>query len=85
MDLTEGGISHEKILEEGGHGAYIRKQFGFQSAEILVATGPKRKLIKESGLPFTLGAPLGDNMMTGTAGLLEALNRRKAVGDISFL
>ena len=76
VDLAEGTLEHEKILEEGGHGAYIRDMFGFRSAEIIVATGPKRSLINNSRLSITLGAPLGDNMMTGTTGVLEAISRR---------
>ncbi|MDB9822933.1 DUF1786 domain-containing protein [Deltaproteobacteria bacterium] len=76
IQLGDGKLEHSKILEEGGHGAYIRKSFGFKNAEIIVATGPKRSLIENSRLPIVMGAPLGDNMMTGTAGLLEAIMRR---------
>jgi len=72
-------LEHKKILEEGGHGAYIRKFFGYQSVEIIIATGPKRSLLGSSGLPIVLGAPLGDNMMTGTVGVLEAILRRKDI------
>jgi uncharacterized protein (DUF1786 family) len=76
VDLAEGNLEHERILKGGGHGAYIRDSFGFESTEIIVATGPKRSLIDDSKLPITLGAPFGDNMMTGTAGVLEAIQRR---------
>jgi hypothetical protein len=31
------------------------------------------------------GAPLGDNMMTGTAGLLEAIRRRKGLAPLPVL
>ena len=79
VELADGKLEHKKILEEGGHGAYIRKAFGFQTAEIIVATGPKRSLIENARLPIVLGAPLGDNMMTGTAGVLEAIRRRKGL------
>jgi len=83
-ELAEGELEHRKILKEGGHGAYIRKAFGFQNTEIIVATGPKRSLIKESRLRIELGAPLGDNMMTGTVGVLEAIRRRKDLKPISY-
>jgi uncharacterized protein (DUF1786 family) len=76
-DLADGKLEHRRILEEGGHGAYIRRSFGYDATEIIVATGPKRALIKGSKLPMVLGAPLGDNMMTGTAGVLEAIRRRR--------
>ena len=79
VDLSDGKLTHDGILKEGGHGAYIRKPFGYANAEILLATGPKRGLIMGSHLPIVWGAPLGDNMMTGTAGLLQAVGWRKGL------
>lgn len=84
-ELANGNLAHQQILKEGGHGAYTRKAFGFHAAEIIVATGPKRKLVENSKLAMTLGAPLGDNMMTGTVGLLEAIRRKKGLSPISYL
>ena len=84
VELAEGELEHMKILEEGGHGAYIRKAYGFQNAEIIVATGPRRSLIKESSFQIEFGAPLGDNMMTGTVGVLEAIRRRKGLKPLSY-
>ena len=83
--LADGELEHEKILEEGGHGAYIRKAFGFDAVEAIVATGPKRRLVEGSKLPIAPGAPLGDNMMTGTVGLLEAIRRRNGLRPISYI
>ena len=83
--LADGELEHEKILEEGGHGAYTRKAFGFDAVEIIVSTGPKRSLVEGSKLPITPGAPLGDNMMTGTVGLLEAIRKRKGLKPISYI
>jgi uncharacterized protein (DUF1786 family) len=76
VDLANGKLEHRRILQEGGHGAYIRKPVGFKNLEIIVATGPKRVLLEGSAPAIHPGAPLGDNMMTGTAGLLEAIRRR---------
>jgi len=84
-ELADGMLEHKRILEEGGHGAYIRKAFGFQAVEVIVATGPKRNLIENSRLPILFGSPLGDNMMTGTVGVLEAIRRRKGLKSISYL
>jgi uncharacterized protein (DUF1786 family) len=84
-ELANGNLNHQQILKEGGHGAYTRKAFGFDSAEVIVATGPKRNLIAKSKLTMTLGAPLGDNMMTGTVGLLEAIRRKKEFKPFSYL
>ena len=85
VGLTDGKLDHKRILKEGGHGAYVRKAFGFQAAEIIVATGPKRDMVVNSRLPIVFGSPLGDNMMTGTVGVLEAIRRRKGLGPISYL
>lgn len=83
--LADGTLKHKQILEEGGHGAYIRKGFGFKTADIIIATGPKRQLVENSQLPIQFGSPLGDNMMTGTVGVLESIRRRKGLGPIFYL
>jgi uncharacterized protein (DUF1786 family) len=83
-DLADGKLSHRQILAEGGHGAFVRKAVGFSAVETIVATGPKRKLLEGSQLPIQFGAPWGDNMMTGTVGLLEALRRRKGLEPIIY-
>jgi uncharacterized protein (DUF1786 family) len=75
--LAEGILEHGAILREGGHGAYVREKVGIERVELMVATGPKRSLVKGSRYPLVRGAPLGDNMMTGTVGLLEALRRKE--------
>lgn len=74
--LTDGRLSHEQILSEGGHGAYIRRSFGFHRLDAIVATGPRRGIMQRSKLPIVWGAPRGDNMMTGTAGMLDAVGQR---------
>ena len=84
-DLCEGKLAHHEILAEGGHGAYLRKAIGFKSVETIIATGPKRRLVESSKLRLSFGAPWGDNMMTGTVGLLEALRRRKGLAPIRYL
>lgn len=78
VDLADGRLDHAEILSEGGHGAYIRRAFGHDKLELILSTGPKRALIEGSKLHITPGAPIGDNMMTGTAGVLEAIRRKKA-------
>jgi uncharacterized protein (DUF1786 family) len=85
VELCDGDISHKRILSEGGHGAYLRTAIGFQDVELIISTGPKRRLVHPSKLPIVPGAPLGDNMMTGTVGLLEALRRRKKLAPITYI
>jgi uncharacterized protein (DUF1786 family) len=84
-DLADGSLSHRGILEQGGHGAYHRKAFGFDGVELILATGPRRRLVLESNLPITFGAPWGDNMMTGTVGLMEAVRVREGLPPINYL
>lgn len=84
-NLADGKLSHQKILSEGGHGAFLRQAIGFSTIETIVATGPKRKMLTKSQLPIEFGAPWGDNMMTGAVGLLEALRRRKGLKPIIYL
>lgn len=74
-NLAEGTLTHAGILAEGGHGAYMRRAVGYADLELILATGPKRRLLFGSDIPFSLGAPMGDNMMTGTSGLLAAIRR----------
>jgi uncharacterized protein (DUF1786 family) len=85
VDLANGELDHARVLSEGGHGAYVRRAPGFQNVEILLATGPKRALITASRLEIELGAPLGDNMMTGTVGVLEAIRRRKELPELPLI
>ena len=84
-ELADGTLEHKKILEEGGHGAYIRRAFGFETTDLIIATGPKRQLVEKSRLPIQFGSPLGDNMMTGTVGVLESIRRRKGMKPIFYL
>jgi uncharacterized protein (DUF1786 family) len=84
IELADGTMNHKRILQEGGHGAYIRKRVGKAALETIVATGPKRSLVRNSRFPMILGAPLGDNVMTGTVGVLEAIRRRKNLSSISY-
>lgn len=85
VDLCNGNLDHGQILKEGGHGAYLRTTIGFDSVDVIVATGPKRRLVESSKLPIEFGAPFGDNMMTGTVGLLEATRRRKKLEPIDYI
>jgi len=64
-------------------GPIRENQFGYENLELILSTGPKRALAYGSRLNIMLGAPLGDNMMTGTAGVLEAIGRKKGI-DIAI-
>ncbi len=83
--VADGNLVHEEVLKEGGHGAYVRTPMGYYNTECIISTGPKRKMMEESTLPILLGAPLGDNMLTGAVGLLEAIRIRKGWNSISYI
>ena len=85
VELADRKLEHRQILEEGGHGVYMRQAFGFQNVDVIVVTGPKRSLVKNSRLPIVMGAPLGDNMMTGAVGLLEAIRGLKGLKPIHYV
>jgi uncharacterized protein (DUF1786 family) len=78
-DLADGNLNHQQILDEGGHGAYLREAIGFDAIQTIIATGPRRGLLSDSSLEISYGAPMGDNMMTGTLGLLSAIKTRKGL------
>ena len=84
-DLPDGKLSHRQILEEGGHGAYSRSAFGYDQVQRILATGPRRRLAASSSLPIVFGAPWGDNMMTGTVGLMEAVRLREELPVLDYL
>lgn len=83
--LAAGTLDHRRALAEGGHGAYIRTAVGPEALKTIIATGPKRRRVDGSRLPMIWGAPLGDNMMTGCVGLLEALRIRKGLSRQTYL
>ncbi|HSO18168.1 MAG TPA: DUF1786 family protein [Desulfosarcina sp.] len=85
VDLADGRLSHRQILDEGGHGAYTRGAFGYDKVQIILATGPRRRLVAACSLPVALGAPWGDNMMTGAVGLMEAVRQRETLPSILYV
>lgn len=81
--LGNGDLEHHEVIAQGGHGAYVRSCPGFDRVERIVVTGPRRgAFLQRSGLELCEGAPLGDNMMTGASGILEAINRRRGLGIV---
>jgi uncharacterized protein (DUF1786 family) len=84
-DLPAGRLSHATVLAAGGHGAYHRTTIDFDAVALILATGPRRRLAQACTLPIVFGAPWGDNMMTGTVGLLEAVRTREGLPPITYL
>jgi uncharacterized protein (DUF1786 family) len=69
--LVEGKLTFEEVYEDGGHGALVFEPIKPQKVFLV---GPNRDRFKELG---ELAYPLGDAMLFGCAGLLEALNSLK--------
>jgi uncharacterized protein (DUF1786 family) len=69
--LAEGTITHEEVHDDHGHGAWALEPIG--DFEVVVATGPRRKILEETNLNVHYAAPVGDVMMTGPAGLIKSI------------
>jgi uncharacterized protein (DUF1786 family) len=73
--LALGVLTHEQIHGDGGHGAWIVEAIdGF---EYVVATGPKRDILKKTDFKVHYATPAGDVMMAGPVGLINAINYKK--------
>ncbi len=73
--FAAGRLSHGDVFGDHGHGAMLHSDEQFPLGEgdfDLVVTGPRRNLIKGSGLRTYFPAPYGDMMLTGCFGLLAA-------------
>ncbi|MEJ2067759.1 MAG: DUF1786 family protein, partial [Deltaproteobacteria bacterium] len=72
--FPQGKVNNEEIYADGGHGAFtLTKE---QSPGRIAVTGPKRGMMKETGLTYDLPAPGGNMMMTGPWGLVKAARIR---------
>jgi uncharacterized protein (DUF1786 family) len=87
-----GELTSAMVREDGGHGAVLAagtldgtglhgeldggRATGISAAAPIIVTGPRRDLLRGSGLPLEFAAPHGDMMLTGCYGLLRALRER---------
>ena len=69
--LGEGIITNEEVYNDHGHGAHVINPIS--KIEKVIVTGPKRELIEKTNLDWHHACPGGDVMMTGTVGLIKAL------------
>lgn len=73
--LAAGTLTHDQVFEDHGHGAliYHPEPLPLEEGKFgVVVTGPRRNLLRESGLRPYFAAPFGDMMITGCIGLLAA-------------
>ncbi|WJI09468.1 hypothetical protein FGU46_04855 [Methanobacterium sp. CWC-01] len=73
--LVSGEITHEEVHEDGGHGAWVVEPI--EGCEIVVATGPRRKIMDRTVYSVYNAAPAGDVMMVGPAGLIRAIMSKR--------
>jgi uncharacterized protein (DUF1786 family) len=70
-----GDLTHKEIFDDHGHGSLISNPEPYdldQEGFNIVATGPRRSLMRESSFRPYFAAPFGDMMLTGCFGLLAA-------------
>ena len=75
LRLADGSLKHEDVFGHHGHGALIYEQAPLaidSQAGTLVATGPRRGMLRSSGLAPYFAVPFGDMMIAGCFGLLAA-------------
>lgn len=69
--LANGTITNKEVYDDHGHGAHVLNPLS--KLEKVIVAGPKRELIKDSGLDWHNACPGGDVMMTGTVGLIKTI------------
>lgn len=75
--FAAGELTDDEVFEDGGHGCIPPEQ-PVELKEPLLVTGPRRALVRKTGLPFVLAAPHGDMMLSGCFGLVSAWKRVNA-------
>jgi uncharacterized protein (DUF1786 family) len=76
LSLADGSLRHSDVFEDNGHGALIYEERPLDLDEDgfgVAVTGPRRSLMRSSGLRPYFPAPFGDMMITGCFGLLAAV------------
>ncbi|MCL4500275.1 MAG: DUF1786 domain-containing protein [Deltaproteobacteria bacterium] len=69
--FEKGELTNDEVFADQGHGcAYAADFAGKRPFDFTVITGPQRRLAR--GGPGVFAAPLGDMMLTGCFGLMEA-------------
>lgn len=74
--FADGEVTHEEVFNGGGHGCYIREKVGFKKVRHILATGPNRGMLRETGLRVEYPNPFGDVMMTGPVGIVDMVRAR---------
>ncbi len=70
--LASGALQHAEVFDDMGHGALMYSTEPFRDLP-LIATGPRRAMLRDSVHRPYFAAPFGDMMMAGCFGLLAAM------------
>jgi len=73
--LGSGKLMDEEVIGDGGHGSFYLTDVVIEEEHVVLATGPRRMMIGNSGVGFRFAAPTGDVMMTGAFGLVKAVEK----------
>jgi uncharacterized protein (DUF1786 family) len=76
--LADGSLSHAQVFDDHGHGALIYESTPLPLVENpgdfgVVVTGPRRNMMRASGLRPYFAVPFGDMMIAGCFGMLAAV------------
>lgn len=69
--LAESTLKHEDVFDDQGHGALVYNKDPMPM-DMIIVTGPRRSLTRESAYPTYYAAPCGDMMIAGCFGLVRA-------------
>jgi uncharacterized protein (DUF1786 family) len=72
--LVKGTLTHQEVYEDGGHGAWVLGPI--DDFESIIATGPRRKMLRKTNYEMHFAAPAGDVMMTGPLGLIKSIKSK---------
>jgi len=78
--FADGNVTNNEIFSDGGNGAIIINNHGFDKLKQIVVTGPKRNIFKKTNLNVYYAAPAGDMMMTGPIGLIRCIKKKYKLG-----
>ncbi|RLI04738.1 hypothetical protein DRO26_04020 [Candidatus Bathyarchaeota archaeon] len=76
-NFKSGSLTDDAVYEDGGHGLFYLEEFKqMKNLELITVTGPNRNMLRKTNLKIHFAAPIGDMMMTGPVGLVEAVKRK---------
>ena len=94
IKLADGKLGFDEVFEDGGHGAYIKEDLGFEQVRSIIVTGPKREMLEklsnselrpEISKKLHFAAPFGSMMLSGCFGLLAGFLEKYPESSINLI